>query len=82
MNKSTGNQKHLTLSDRITIEKGLKDGKSFAEIGRETHKDPTTISKEVRKHSKINEYSGYANVPCEANKDIHVKCGLQHICGD
>ena len=82
MNKSTGNQKHLTLSDRITIEKGLKDGKSFAEIGRETYKDPTTISKEVRKHSKIKEYSGYANVPCEANKDVHVKCGLQHICGD
>ena len=42
MNKSTGNQKHLTLSDRITIEKGLKDGKTFAEIGRETHTEGHT----------------------------------------
>lgn len=82
MNTSKGNQKHLKLSDRITIEKGLNDGKSFAEIGRETRKDPTTISKEVRKHATVKEYSGYANVPCEANKNIHVKCGLQHVCGD
>ena len=82
MNTTKGNQKHLKLSDRIVIEKGLNDGKSFAEIGRATHKDPTTISKEIRKHSKVKEYSGYGNVPCEANKDIHVKCGLQHVCGD
>ena len=82
MNTTKGNQKHLKLSDRIVIEKGLNDGKSFAEIGRTIHKDPTTISKEIRKHSKVKEYSGYGNVPCEANKDIHVKCGLQHVCGD
>ena len=82
MNSNKGNQKHLKLSDRIVIEKGLNDGKSFAEIGRETHKDPTTISKEVRKHSKVKEYTGYGNIPCEANKDIHVKCGLYHVCGD
>lgn len=82
MNSPKGNQKHLTLSDRIIIEKGLNDGKSFAEIARKTHKDPTTISKEIRKHSKVKEYSGYANVPCEANRNPHVKCGLQHVCGD
>ena len=82
MNQSKGNQKHLTLSDRIIIEKGLNDGKTFADIGREIQKDPTTISKEIRKHSKIKEYSGYANIPCEANKQVHVKCGLQHVCGD
>ena len=27
-------QKHLTTSQRIKVEKGLNDGKSFAEIGR------------------------------------------------
>ncbi len=81
MNTFKGNQKHLTLSDRICIEKGLNDGKSFAEIGRETHKDPTTISKEVRKHTKVKEYTGYATVPCEANKDVHVKCGDQDVIG-
>lgn len=82
MNTTKGNQKHLKLSDRIVIEKGLNDGKSFAEIGRTIHKDPTTISKEIRKHSKVKEYSGYGNTPCEANKNPHVRCGHRHICGD
>ena len=32
--KDKGNQKHLTLSDRINIEKGLNNSDSFAEISR------------------------------------------------
>lgn len=55
MDKIRGNQKHLTLSQRIVIEKGLLSGKTFAEIARETNKDPSTISKEVRRHFKISE---------------------------
>ena len=77
-----GNQKHLTLSDRINIEKGLNNSDSFTMIARAVHKDPTTISKEVRKHSKVKEYKGYANIPCEANKDKHSPCKIKHICGD
>ncbi len=42
-----GNQKHLTLSDRINIEKGLNSRKSFAEIARIIHKDPTTVGLET-----------------------------------
>ena len=49
MSTQKGNQKHLTLSDRINIEKGLNNSDSFAAIARLVHKDPTTISKEVRK---------------------------------
>ena len=82
MNKTKGDQKHLTLSDRIRIEKGLNSSESFAEIGKAVHKDPTTISKEVRKHSKVKEYSGYGNIPCQANADKHSPCSLKHICGD
>ena len=82
MSTQKGNQKHLTLSDRINIEKGLNNRDSFAAIARVVHKDPTTISKEVRKHSKVKEYKGYANVPCEANKDKHSPCMIKHICGD
>ncbi len=44
---------HLTLEDRIIIEVSLKNGESFAEIGRKLEKDPSTISKEVRNHIKI-----------------------------
>ncbi|SCX75625.1 helix-turn-helix domain-containing protein [Alkaliphilus peptidifermentans] len=53
--KPRGNQKHLTLSQRIEIEKSLLAGDSFAAIARKIGKDPSTISKEIRKHSKIAE---------------------------
>ena len=43
---------HLTLSDRISIEVALKEERSFKEIARMLNKDPTTISKEVRKHRR------------------------------
>ena len=82
MTKRKGDQKHLTLSDRITIEKGLGISLSFAEIARQIHKDPTTVSKEVRKHSKVKEFNGYGTIPCQANTDIHDRCTLKHICGD
>ena len=82
MSTQKGNQKHLSLSDRINIEKGLNNNDSFATIAKVVQKDPTTISKEVRKHSKVKEYKGYANTPCEANKDKHSPCMLKHVCGD
>lgn len=45
-----GNQKHLTLQDRIYIENELNKGTTFKDIARFLCKDPTTISKEVRAH--------------------------------
>ena len=45
-----GNQKHLTLMDRIYIEESLDKCLSFKEIARYLCKDPTTISKEVKGH--------------------------------
>ena len=45
-----GNQKHLTLNDRIYIENELNKGTSFKDIARFLCKDPTTISKEVKAH--------------------------------
>ena len=44
--------KHLTLDDRITIQKALKEGQNFVEIGTLLGKDPSTVSKEVRGHSE------------------------------
>ena len=41
------NQKHLTMTERIWVEKGLNDGESFASISRRIEKHPTTIAKEV-----------------------------------
>ncbi|WP_148489047.1 helix-turn-helix domain-containing protein, partial [[Clostridium] symbiosum] len=43
-----GNQKHLTLEDRIFIENSLNQRRSFKDIAKYLCKDPTTISKEVK----------------------------------
>ena len=39
-----GNQKHLTLNDRIYIENELAKGTTFKDIAAFLCKDPTTIS--------------------------------------
>ena len=52
---ATYRYKHLTLDDRITIQKGLKEGQTFAEIAALIGKDPSTVSKEVRGHLIIKE---------------------------
>ena len=49
-NKPNNYQKHLNQEQRIVIEKGLDSGKSLKTIAQETGKDPTTISKEIKRH--------------------------------
>lgn len=56
MNKNKNvihNQKHLTLSNRNYIEQELLQRSSFKDIASVLHKDPSTISKEVRLHRKF-----------------------------
>lgn len=47
--------KHLTLEDRINILNDLIKGKSLNEIANNLKKDPTTISKEIKKHRYVKE---------------------------
>lgn len=42
--------KHLSLTERFEIEKGLNDNLSFKQIAKNINKDCTTISKEVKNH--------------------------------
>lgn len=49
------NYKHMDLDDRIEIQKGLKESKSFAEIGSTIGRDGSTISKEIRGHLIVKE---------------------------
>lgn len=44
--------KHMTLDDRIEIQACLSKGMTFKAIAQRIGKDPTTISKEVKLHSK------------------------------
>lgn len=74
MNKQKGNQKHLTLSQRIEIEKGLLAGATFAGIAKNIGKDPSTVSKEVRKHSEIKlRKDAFAPVPCGNRSECKIK---------
>lgn len=45
--------KHLTLENRIFIQQSLDADKTFSFIAKELKKDPSTISKEIRKHLKL-----------------------------
>ena len=54
--------KHLSVDERLEIEKGLKENLSFKEIGRKLGKDCTTISKEIKNHI-IYKDSGAAGRP-------------------
>ena len=59
--------KHLTNDNRQDIQDGLNAGCSFKQIARRIGKDPTTISKEVKKHMEIRPAKDDPNVstPCE-----------------
>ncbi len=55
--------KHLTLSDRNDIQLGLERGETFKAIGQFILKDPTTVSKEVKRNKQIRD-STSNNLPC------------------
>lgn len=55
--------KHLTLSDRNDIQLGLERGETFKAIGQAILKDPSTVSKEVKRNRQVRE-STCDNLPC------------------
>ena len=67
-----GNQKRLTLNDRIFIKNELKKGASFKDIARFLCKNPTTISKEVKTHRVPNWYhkSSFNNVTAKKSAGL------------
>lgn len=68
----TGNQKHMTLDDRIIIEKSLDQHHSLRSIALQLEKDPTTISKEIKKHRSFQEHNHF-------NEPLN-KCALANVC--
>jgi len=50
MTNNTKSIKHLTLDERIEIQECLNKGMTFKAIAKRIRKDPTTVSKEVKKH--------------------------------
>lgn len=79
MSKSiSGNQKHLTLSDRCFIEQALLQGLNFRQMAITLEKDPSTISKEIRLHRNTPRKNSSGKNDC-----IYApKCDIYHICGN
>ena len=81
MSKSIpGNHKHMTQDDRITIEKGLDNSFSLRKIAESIGKDPSTVSKEIKKHRTAYGHNTF-NEP--SNKcALYSTCRKKHICGE
>lgn len=70
--------KHLTLNDRIYIEKSLDTNKSFKEIAKYLEKDCSSISKEIRKNLTQKNSGAYGRK--FNNCANRFSCNLSAIC--
>lgn len=74
-----GNQKHLTGEEREYIEAALMKNLNFKEIAKFLSKDPTTISKEIKKR-RIKQEPNFFNNP-NKNQCVYRKtCTKTNIC--
>ncbi|MBR2512054.1 MAG: IS30 family transposase [Firmicutes bacterium] len=83
--------KHLTLSDRFYIEQELLRGSSFKKIGGMLQKDPTTISKEIRRNASHKAGERAHRRSCHQcmlrpdctlhGGDTAIHCLVSHRCG-
>lgn len=71
--------KFFTYEERLEIQKYLKESLSFKEISRRLDKNPTTISREVRKYSS-EVATGHPGYPYNACKN-RFNCKVKGVCG-
>lgn len=77
-NKNSVFQKHLKNIDREDIERLLKAGFKFYQIAERLRKDPTTISKEVKRNRTMHNPSGFNN---SSNHCKHKRnCTIKNLC--
>ena len=71
---------HLTHNQRLLIENGLRNGKSFKEISVQIGKSHTTVSREVLKHRVDSDKGAFGRL---TNRCVHRHdCGRTLVCGD
>lgn len=71
--------KFFTYEDRLEVQKYLKESLSMKAIARELGKDPTTISREIKKYSS-EVATGHPGFPFNECKNRKL-CRLKNICG-
>ena len=75
-----GNHKHMTQDNRVIIEKRLDAAVSLRKIAEEVGKDPSTVSKEIKKHRILHPHNSF-NEP--RNKcDLFGLCMKKRLCGE
>ena len=70
--------KFFTYEERLELQKFLKESLSFKEISRRLDKNPTTISREVRKYTS-EVATGYPGYPFNACKN-RFNCRVKDVC--
>jgi hypothetical protein len=70
--------KFFTYEERLELQKYLKESLSFKEIGRRLGKNPTTISREVRKYS-AQKATGHPGYPYNSCKN-RFNCRRKEVC--
>ena len=71
-------QKHLTLDERNIIEQGLNSKLSLKDIALKVQKDPTTVSKEIKKHRIYKSPSSFTSPVNICSKRF--KCAKKNVC--
>ncbi len=71
--------KFFTYEERLELQKYLKESLFFKEISRRLDKNPTTISREIRKYSS-EVATGYSGFPFNACKN-RFSCRSKNVCG-
>lgn len=66
---------HLTVQERIIIEKGIENGSTKAAIALTIGKDKSTFGKEIKKHRELVHKSSY-KINCANMKN----CSHNHVC--
>ena len=74
------NYKQFTLDDRIHIKEGLDKGLTFSAIAQDLGKDPTSVSREVRRHLIIEHTGGYGRTHNACLNRYN--CEMTSLCGD
>lgn len=66
---------HLTVQERIIIEKGIENGSTKSAIALTIGKDKSTVGKEIKKHRELVHKSSY-KINCANMKN----CSHNHVC--
>lgn len=68
----------MTLTDRIAIEAGIAAGKTFKEIAAKIHRNPATISREIKANRTVIPATFYLGCDCRYARSCH----KHNLCAD